>query len=162
MVTVAPVTVPSPPPAEHVVDTTGQGVDETVAALKAGRLWRAGLDVFAQEPAPQDGSSFVPMLERRRTPWRHDYLLEYLGRNALADGGPPPYVAIHTPRYLYVEYHYRHWHELYDLRRDPWELNNVAKDPKYARIERTLAAKLEQLYRAPPHPATDLETIRQA
>jgi arylsulfatase A-like enzyme len=98
----------------------------------------------------QDGRSFVPFLEGDRVPWRTDYLLEYLGKNALRVGGPPPYVAIHTARYVYVEYRYRHWRELYDLRRDPWELDNLAGDPAYARIEGTLARRLTQLYDAGP------------
>jgi len=95
------------------------------------------------------GQSFVPFLEGEHVPWRRDYLLEYLGKNALRTGGPPPYVAIHTRRYLYVEYRYRAWRELYDLRLDPWELRNLAGDPAYARIEASLARKLTRLYDAP-------------
>jgi N-sulfoglucosamine sulfohydrolase len=34
--------------------------------------------------------------------------------------------------------------ELYDLARDPWELDNVADDPRYAREVRRLAAVLQQ------------------
>ena len=100
---------------------------------------------------PQDGDSFVPLLHGRRIPWRKDYLIEYLGENKLRDGGPPPYVAVHTPRYLYVEYRYRQWQELYDLRRDPWELHNVVDDPAYRGIRLALRTRLETLYLAPPH-----------
>jgi arylsulfatase A-like enzyme len=77
---------------------------------------------------PQDGRSFVPFLHSRRAAWRRAYLIEYLGRSMLRVGGPPPYVAVHTRRYLYVEYR-RGWRELYDLRRDPWELDNIAGSP---------------------------------
>ena len=101
---------------------------------------------------PQDGDSFAPLLRGRRIPWRKDYLVEYLGRNALRQGGPPPYVAIHTPRYLYVQYRYHGWQELYDLRKDPWELDNVAADPAYRRVLRSLRSRLRALYAAPPHP----------
>jgi arylsulfatase A-like enzyme len=101
---------------------------------------------------PQDGDSFAPLLHGQRTPWRKEYLLEYLGRNALKQGGPPPYVAIHTARFLYVEYRYRHWQELYDLRKDPWELDNVAADPAYRGVLRSLSSRLHALYAAPPHP----------
>jgi arylsulfatase A-like enzyme len=99
---------------------------------------------------PQDGYSFVPFLHGRRVPWRRAYLVEYLGRNQLRFGGPPPYVAVHTSRYLYVEYR-RGWRELYDLRRDPWELHNVAASPDYARQIGTLHALLQRLEFAPPH-----------
>jgi arylsulfatase A-like enzyme len=101
---------------------------------------------------PEDGDSFAPLLHGKRIPWRKDYLVEYLGRNALKQGGPPPYVAIHTPRYLYVEYRYHGWQELYDLRTDPWELRNVAADPAYRSVVASLRGKLQQLYDAPPHP----------
>ena len=101
----------------------------------------------------QDGRSFVPLLEGDRVPWRNDYLLEYLGGNALRVGGPPPYVAVHTRRYVYVAYRYRRWRELYDLKRDPWELDNLANDPAYARIESRLARKLARLEATPAHVA---------
>jgi len=101
---------------------------------------------------PQDGYSFAPLLHGLAIPWRKEYLIEYLGGNALRQGGPPPYVAIHTKRYLYVEYRYDHWQELYDLRKDPWELNNVADDPAYRSTLESLRARLGALYAAPPHP----------
>ena len=103
---------------------------------------------------PQDGDSFVPMLHGEKMPWRKDYLIEYLGRNALRLGGPPPYVAIRTPRYLYVQYDYHGWQELYDLRDDPWELRNVASDRAYASTVTTLRRKLRRLYDTPPHRAS--------
>jgi arylsulfatase A-like enzyme len=100
---------------------------------------------------PEDGMSFAPMLHGTVIPWRKDYLIEYLGQNALRVGGPPPYVAIHTPRYLYVEYRYRHWQELYDLRHDPWELRNVASDPGYATTVVSLRRELHRLYTSRLH-----------
>jgi len=100
---------------------------------------------------PQDGDSFAPLLHGRPIAWRKDYLIEYLGQNKLRDGGPPPYVAIHTQRYLYVEYRYKGWQELYDLRTDPWELHNVVDEPAYSSIRLGLRQKLNALYAAPPH-----------
>ena len=35
--------------------------------------------------------------------------------------------------------------ELYDLRRDPFELHNLADNPKDSAIERSLAVRLKQL-----------------
>jgi len=101
--------------------------------------------------APQDGESFVPLLHGRKIPWRHKYLIEYLGRNALRLGGPPPYVAIRTPRYLFVQYRYHGWQELYDLRHDPWELRNVVTDPAYTTAVAALRRELRRLYSTPPH-----------
>ena len=99
----------------------------------------------------QDGESFVPFLHGKRVPWRRDYLIEYLGRSTLRTGGPPPFVAIHTPRYLYVQYHHDGWQELYDLRRDPFELRNLASDPAESALVRSLRRRLERLADAPTH-----------
>jgi hypothetical protein len=80
---------------------------------------------------------------------RHAFVVEYLGENKLRSGGPPPYIAVETKRYLYVEYR-RGWRELYDLRRDPWELDNVAADPGYAsEVRHGLHVLLRHLYAKP-------------
>jgi N-acetylglucosamine-6-sulfatase len=101
---------------------------------------------------PQDGVSFVPLLHGEKVRWRRSYVIEYLGTNELSTGGPPPYDAVHTSRYLYVEYK-RGWRELYDLKRDPWELDNVAGTPKYAAVQAHLHVLLQRLMAAPPRPA---------
>ena len=80
--------------------------------------------------------------------WRHDFLVEYLGKDLLPSGGPPPYLAVQTKRYLYVEYQ-NGWRELYDLRRDPWELDNIAGTPRTERLQARLHQLLLQLYEAP-------------
>jgi arylsulfatase A-like enzyme len=99
---------------------------------------------------PQDGESFAPMLHGDNVPWRRDYLIEYLGANKLRAGGPPPYVAIRTPRYLYVRYRHAGWQELYNLQHDPWELRNVVSDPAYTTTIVSLRRELRRLYTAPP------------
>jgi arylsulfatase A-like enzyme len=102
---------------------------------------------------PQDGRSLVPFLDGRQVPWRHAFLEEYLGRDLLHRGGPPPYTAVQTRRNLYVEYK-NGWRELYNLRKDPWELNNLAGDPSTDPIQNTLGQVLRRLYEAPPTPVT--------
>ncbi len=76
---------------------------------------------------PQDGKSLVPLLHGEQVPWRHAWLEEYLGKDLLKEGGPPPYVAVQTRKNLWVEYK-NGWRELYNLKKDPWELNNLAGD----------------------------------
>jgi arylsulfatase A-like enzyme len=100
---------------------------------------------------PQDGRSLVPFLHDEHVPWRHAFLEEYLGHDLLKNGGPPPYEAVQTRRDLYVEYQ-NGWRELYNLQKDPWEMNNVAGDPRNKALQVTLGGLLQRLYNAPPTP----------
>jgi arylsulfatase A-like enzyme len=96
---------------------------------------------------PQDGRSLVPLLHGRAVPWRRDFVVEYLGESMYGDGGPPPFQALRSTRWLYVEYR-NGWRELYDLRRDPYELQNLARDPRLAGLRRSLGTRLEALVTA--------------
>jgi N-acetylglucosamine-6-sulfatase len=100
---------------------------------------------------PEDGRSFVPFLHGEQTPWRHAFLEEYLGKDMLHDGGPPPYVSVQTRRNLWVEYR-NGWRELYDLKRDPWELDNIAGSPSTRPLQALLSADLLRLYETPATP----------
>jgi len=105
-----------------------------------------------QPGLPEDGRSFLPFLEGgKQIPWRDGFLVEYLGQNLLHKNGPPPYIALQTKKYLYVEYQ-NGWRELYDLRRDPWELDNIAGDPRSSALQVSLHRVLQQLYDAQPTP----------
>jgi len=98
---------------------------------------------------PQDGRSLVPLLGAQDPPWRVDGLVEYRGPGQLRVGGPPPYRALRTHRFLYVAYD-DGWRELYDMRRDPWQLDNVAGTRRYAVTQRYLARRLAVVAQAPP------------
>jgi N-acetylglucosamine-6-sulfatase len=93
---------------------------------------------------PQDGRSLVPLLRGQSPAWRDDFVAEYLGASQYQDGGPPPFQALRTTRWLYVEY-VNGWRELYDLRGDPYELRNVVRDPARAALRATLARRLHTL-----------------
>ena len=98
---------------------------------------------------PEDGRSFVPLLEGRHTRWRRAFTEEWLGRPATEVGSPPPFEALHTRRWVWVEYR-NGWRELYDLRRDPHELANLAARPRTAGLRRRLSDELRALLRARP------------
>ena len=96
----------------------------------------------AATPAGVDGRSFAPLLQGRtpgRGRWRTDFLVEHW---TTEEGGIPPYSALRSGEYLYVEYPAAE-RELYDLRRDPFEMHNAyaAADPALVdRLSRRLAA----------------------
>ena len=93
---------------------------------------------------PQDGRSFAPLLRGASPPWRQSFVVEYLGASMYYDGGPPPFRALRTTRWLYVQYK-NGWRELYDLRADPYELRNMARAPATAALQARLATQLGAL-----------------
>lgn len=90
---------------------------------------------------PQDGRSLVPLLRGQPVAWRTAFVVEYLGQGWLAKKIPPPFEAIRTERYLYVEYG-NGWRELYDLRTDPNELSNLAGQTSSSLLAVALASEL--------------------
>jgi arylsulfatase A-like enzyme len=82
-----------------------------------------------------DGRSLVPLLQGREpAQWRKEVLVEHHGRVYRHDdpdlpvrgsGNPPSYEALRSSSALYVEYATGE-REYYDLRRDPFELHNLA------------------------------------
>jgi N-acetylglucosamine-6-sulfatase len=85
-----------------------------------------------------DGRSMRPLLGGPAS-WPRD-------RAILAEisGAAKHWRAVRTPRYMYARY-LGGDRELYDLRRDPFELHNLADNPKDSGVERSLAARLKQL-----------------
>lgn len=98
----------------------------------------AGLSV----PDTVDGTSLRPLFENPATPaWREQILLEGWPINVAYVGNSPPYQAMHTGRYVYIETA-GDLSELYDLESDPYQLHNVIDDPAYDEIEAVLKQAL--------------------
>ena len=86
---------------------------------------------------PLDGVSLLPLARDRGKELGRDILLENQPSQIHYDG-------IRTRRYKYVEY----WagdRELYDLARDPYELESQHENPAYARVRAALATRLRRL-----------------
>jgi arylsulfatase A-like enzyme len=88
---------------------------------------------------PQDGSSFVPLLDQQAVNWRQYAMIEMARKT-----GPPGFYGVRDSSWKYVELDTGE-KELYDLRNDPYELLNRAGDPNYSTIRATLAAELQRL-----------------
>ena len=91
----------------------------------------------------QDGRS---LLELTRDP-----SLE-LGREFVVENGQgvnsiPMFRALRNNRFLYVQHGTTGETELYDLRRDPWELRNLEDSDAYAPVRNLLARRLRSLKR---------------
>jgi N-acetylglucosamine-6-sulfatase len=94
------------------------------------------------------GRSLLPLLASHpRVSWRSDFLIEHM------EGPPqrdvPSYCAVRGERYKYVLYQTRE-EELYDLLRDPHELDNIASHPSAAAVKARLRTRLAQLCKPPP------------
>ena len=82
-----------------------------------------------------DGRSLLVLLARAQEGRKRDILLE-----------TPDYAAVRTTRYVYVE-HTTGERELYDLVRDPHQLESRHADPAFDTIRADLARRLAKLRR---------------
>ncbi|MFN8111744.1 MAG: sulfatase [Solirubrobacterales bacterium] len=104
------------------------------------------LDAAGAKPGlPQDGTSLLPFAAHPERMHGREILIEQDPPN-LAGGRPrgTEYKAIRTDRYKFVRY----WNdevELYDLIADPYELDNLARDPAYSEVRQALNKRLVKL-----------------
>lgn len=92
-------------------------------------------------PSEMQGRSWRPLLEGRSTQWRKAFFYEYFyERNFFT----PTVTAVRTESFKLIRYPGREeWTELYDLRADPYETRNLAKEPGFD----TLRADADEAYR---------------
>jgi arylsulfatase A-like enzyme len=89
------------------------------------------------------GRDLLPLLRGRQPPWRSDLFFENFG-DADELLGRESWAAIRNDRYKYVEYD-TGARELYDLEKDPYELDNVVTDPAMRARVKTMATRLRAL-----------------
>ena len=120
-----------------IVDTTHMVLNIDVAPTL---LELAGVPV----PARMHGRSFFPVVTNPSAPWRDAFLhefYEYPAEHCVRKNR-----GVRTARWKLIHFWEQpeEW-ELYDLERDPDEMNNLAGRREYARIERALRARLAEL-----------------
>ncbi len=95
-------------------------------------------------PERIDGQSLVPLLENPSQPWRDALLIEHWPAIDGVGELIPQFYAVRTHEWKYVEYETGEC-ELYDLVKDPYELENQCNKKAYAETQATLKTRLEQL-----------------
>jgi N-acetylglucosamine-6-sulfatase len=102
----------------------------------------AGLPV----PGAVEGRSFVPLLRGRGGPWRTSLLIEYFSDKVMPRVHKMGYRAVRTERWKYIHYtDITDMDELYDLRKDPYELRNLAGEAGARRALASMRAELARL-----------------
>jgi arylsulfatase A-like enzyme len=103
---------------------------------------------WANVPAPihQQGRSLAAAFEGKSTAPREDFLIEYYVDDHYPYAGTNM-VAVRTPNWKLIQAEDAKPEntELYDLKKDPAELNNLASDSAYAPVLREMLARLERL-----------------
>ena len=100
-----------------------------------------------QPPAGLEGTSFVPLLDDPKRPWKHGaFTMQGRGKERTEAAKEIEFVgkSVRTERWRYTEWDEgRQGVELYDERKDPRELKNLADDPRHAKTR----AELRELLR---------------
>ena len=92
---------------------------------------------------PEDGKTLVPVLKGTASDLDRPILIRCVPHNPVTN--PPRCWAIRTYRWKYIETVGTGERELYDLRADPYELDNLDGQSAHARIEADLARRLDKL-----------------
>lgn len=100
----------------------------------------AGLEV----PKWMHGRSVVPLFKGEKAGWRKDWLYEYFEYPAVHM--VRKHRGVRTEKYKLIHYYEEPQEfELYDLEKDPGELNNLYGKPEYADLVKQLLARIEEL-----------------
>jgi N-acetylglucosamine-6-sulfatase len=102
-------------------------------------------------PASMQGCSVMPLLKGDHPTWRDSLLYEYFREDWLP--GIPLMLGVRTDRWKYVSYpDIEDLEELYDLREDPHEMDNLASDAAHAATLDELRGRLRSLNKDTGYP----------
>lgn len=95
-------------------------------------------------PAEVQGRSLVPLLRGEKpSDWRTSMYYRYY--HYPADHRVQPHWGVRTDRYKLIYFNRINQWELFDLQKDPHELNSVYDDPAYKKTQNELKAEIQRL-----------------
>ncbi len=124
-----------------VIDKLTQNIDFAPTFLEMLNL---------QAPQKMQGESFLPLLTGKPVQWRKSlyyHYYEFPGCHSVAR-----HEGVATERYKLISYYQTGDWELFDLEKDPKEMNSVYGDKEYSAVQKELEAeliRLKKLYDAP-------------
>ncbi len=94
-----------------------------------------------KKPEQMQGNSFLPLIRGEKTSWTNRMFYEYFWEFDFPQ--TPTMFAVRTDRYKYI-FNHGIWdaNELYDLRNDPDEVNNLIRSNEHQEIARNLRGEL--------------------
>jgi len=108
--------------------------------MPATMLELAGLEI----PPHYQGKSLLPFVRGNKVQdWREDFFCEHLMNNKSI----PKWEGVRGSRYVYARYFEQTppYEFLHDLKTDPDQLKNLAKDPKYAKTLKKMQTRCNEL-----------------
>ena len=98
-------------------------------------------------PSQMQGRSLKPLLAGEKNPdWRKAWFYEYFYERGF---GPPTILAVRTDAHKIIKYPgHDDWTELFDLKADPYEKNNLYADPAAAELRKQMEAEFEKQSKA--------------
>jgi N-acetylglucosamine-6-sulfatase len=97
-------------------------------------------------PHVVQGRSLVSLIKGGKSEWRNSFLIEYYSDRVMPRIRQMGYKAVRDERWKYIHYYeLQGMDELYDLKSDPYEMNNLINDPDAAETRSRLKREMERL-----------------
>ena len=114
-------------------------VDQVVANIDIAPTVLEAMGI--KTPPHMDGQSFLPLAQGKTVPWRDYFLYAYYWEQNYPQ--TPTHFSLRGSQYKYTTY-YGIWDsdELFDIRNDPMEQNNLIHQPSHAPVKRQMQSRL--------------------